>query len=144
EKVRRTRFHAPHRGVSKSRGRVYCLVRTKVLRCGATDLLSLPNKPYSLRLADPKFKPLNASQPIEYVKKKLLFDFQNLDLPSQGLAWNQLPEKWEGLALLSDNRLLVISDNDFLTPELNLSGKKIPFPKCQTPIPTGLFTIQLP
>lgn len=111
---------------------------------GATDLLSLPDKPYSLRQADPKFKPLNASQPIEYVKKKLLFDFQNLDLPSQGLAWNQLPEKWEGLALLSDNRLLVISDNDFLTPELNLSGKKIPFPKCQTPIPTWLFTIQLP
>ena len=111
---------------------------------GATDLLSLPDKPYSLRKADPKFKSLNASQPIEYVKKTLLFDFQDLDLPSQGLAWNQLPEKWEGLALLSNNRLLVMSDNDFLTPELNLSGKKIPFPKCQTPTPTWLFTIQLP
>ena len=111
---------------------------------GATDLLSLPDKPYSLRKADPKFKPLNATQPIEYVKKTLLFDFQDLDLPSQGLAWNQLPEKWEGLALLSNNRLLVMSDNDFLTPELNLSGKKIPFPKCQTPTPTWLFTIQLP
>jgi hypothetical protein len=111
---------------------------------GATDLLSLPDKPYSLRKADPKFKPLNASQPIEYVKKTLLFDFQNLDLPSQGLAWDQLPEKWEGLALLNNKRLLVMSDNDFLTPELNLSGQKIPFPKCQTPIPTWLFTIQLP
>ena len=111
---------------------------------GATDLLSLPDKPYSLRKADPKFKPLNASQPIEYVKKTLLFDFQNLDLPSQGLAWDQLPEKWEGLALLNNKRLLVMSDNDFLTPELNLSGQKIPFPKCQTPIPTWLFTVQLP
>lgn len=110
----------------------------------ATDLTSLPDKPYSHRISNSKFKPLNATQPIEYVKKTLLFDFQNLDLPSQGLAWNQLPEKWEGLALLNNNRLLVISDNDFLTPELNLSGKKIPFPKCQTPIPTWLFTIQLP
>jgi hypothetical protein len=110
---------------------------------GATDLLSLPDKPYSLRKSDPKFKPLNATQPIEYVKKTLLFDFQDLDLPSQGLSWDQLPEKWEGLALLNNNRLLVMSDNDFLTPELNLSEKKIPFPKCQTPVPTWLFTIQL-
>jgi len=110
----------------------------------ATDLLSLPDKPYSLRKTDPKFKPLNASQPIEYVKKNLLFDFRDLDLPSQGLAWDQIPEKWEGLALLNNNRLLVMSDNDFLSPELNLSDKKIPFPKCQTPIPSWLFTIQLP
>jgi hypothetical protein len=111
---------------------------------GATDLLSLPDKPYSLRKSDPKFKPLNATQPIEYVKKTLLFDFQDLNLPSQGLAWDQIPEKWEGLALLNNKRLLVMSDNDFLNPELNLSGKKIPFPKCQTPVPTWLFTIQLP
>jgi len=110
----------------------------------ATDLLSLPDKPYSLRKTDPKFKPLNATQPIEYVKKNLLFDFRDLGLPSQGLAWDQIPEKWEGLALLNNNRLLVMSDNDFLNPELNLSGKKIPFPKCQNPIPTWLFTIQLP
>ena len=110
----------------------------------ATDLLSLPDKPYSLRKTDPKFKPLNATQPIEYVKKNLLFDFRDLDLPSQGLAWDQIPEKWEGLALLNNNRLLVMSDNDFLNPELNLSDKKIPFPKCQTPIPSWLFTIQLP
>ena len=110
----------------------------------ATDLTSLPDKPYSHRISNSKFKPLNATQPIEYVKKTLLFDFQGLDLPSQGLAWNQLPEKWEGLALLNNKRLLVMSDNDFLTPELNLSGKKIPFPKCQTPTPTWLFTIQLP
>ena len=110
----------------------------------ATDLTSLPDNPYSHRISNSKFKPLNTSQPIEYVKKTLLFDFQDLNLPSQGLAWDQLPEKWEGLALLNNNRLLVISDNDFLTPELNLSGKKIPFPKCQTPIPTWLFTIQLP
>ncbi|NCZ53476.1 MAG: esterase-like activity of phytase family protein, partial [Verrucomicrobia bacterium] len=110
----------------------------------ATDLLSLPDKPYSLRKTDPKFKPLNATQPIEYVKKNLLFDFRDLGLPSQGLAWDQIPEKWEGLALLNNNRLLVMSDNDFLNPELNLSGKKVPFPKCQNPIPTWLFTIQLP
>jgi hypothetical protein len=109
----------------------------------ATDLLSLPDKPYSLRKTDPKFKPLNATQPIEYVKKNLLFDFRDLDLPSQGLAWDQIPEKWEGLALLSLDRLLVLSDNDFLTPELTINGKKIPFPKCQNPIPTWLFTIQL-
>jgi len=111
---------------------------------GATDLLSLPDKPYSHRISNSKFKPLNSSQPIEYVKKTLLFDFQDLNLPSQGLAWNQLPEKWEGLALLNNKRLLVMSDNDFLNPELNLSGKKIPFPKCQAPVPTWLFTIQLP
>ncbi len=110
----------------------------------ATDLTSLPDKPYSHRISNSKFKPLNSSQPIEYVKKTLLFDFQDLNLPSQGLAWDQLPEKWEGLALLNNNRLLVMSDNDFLNPELNLSGKKIPFPKCQNPIPTWLFTIQLP
>ena len=109
----------------------------------ATDLLSLPDKPYSLRKTDPKFKPLNATQPIEYVKKNLLFDFRDLDLPSQGLAWDQIPEKWEGLALLSLDRLLVLSDNDFLTPELTISEKKIPFPKCQTPIPSWLFTIKL-
>ncbi len=110
----------------------------------ATDLTSMPDKPYSHRISNSKFKPLNSSQPIEYVKKTLLFDFQDLNLPSQGLAWDQLPEKWEGLALLNNNRLLVMSDNDFLNPELNLNGKKIPFPKCQNPIPTWLFTIQLP
>jgi hypothetical protein len=109
----------------------------------ATDLLSLPDKPYSLRKTNPKFKPLNATQPIEYVKKNLLFDFRDLDLPSQGLAWDQLPEKWEGLALLNNNRLLVINDNDFLNPELTISEKKIPFPKCQTSVPTYLFTINL-
>ena len=71
---------------------------------GVTDLLSLADKPYSLRKADPKFKPLNADQPIEYVKKALLFDFHDLDLPAKGLAWDQVPEKWEGLALLSPDR----------------------------------------
>ncbi len=110
----------------------------------ATDLTSLPDKPYSHRISNSKFKPLNSSQPIEYVKKTLLFDFQDLNLPSQGLSWDQLPEKWEGLVLLNNKRLLVMSDNDFLNPELNLSGKKIPFPKCQAPVPTWLFTIQLP
>ena len=110
---------------------------------GATDLLSLPDKPYSLRKADPKFKPLTADQPIQYVKKTLLFDFENLDLPSQGLAWDQVPEKWEGLALLAPDRLLVIADNDFLTPELTLGGKKVPFPKCQTPVPTWWFSVRL-
>ena len=110
---------------------------------GATDLLSLPDKPYSHRRSDPKFKPLHADQPIEYVKRTLLFDFHNLNLPSQGLVWEQLPEKWEGLALLSDNRLLVICDNDFLTPELTIGGKKAPFPKCQTPVNTWWFVIKL-
>jgi len=109
----------------------------------ATDLTSLPDKPYSHRISNPKFKPLNSSQPIQYVKKNLLFNFSDLDLPSQGLAWDQIPEKWEGLALLSPDRLLVLSDNDFLTPELTISGKKIPFPKCQTSVPTYLFTINL-
>jgi len=110
---------------------------------GATDLLSLPDKPYSLRKADPKFKPLNADQPIEYVNKTLLFDFHSLDLPSKGLAWDQVPEKWEGLALLSPDRLLVIADNDFLTPELTLGGKQVPFPKCQTPVNTWWFSVRL-
>ena len=110
---------------------------------GATDLLSLPDKPYSLRKANPKFKPLNADQPIDYVKKSLLFDFKDLDLPAKGLAWDQVPEKWEGLALLSPDRLLVIADNDFLTPELTLSGKQIPFPKCQTPVDAWWFTVRL-
>jgi len=110
---------------------------------GATNLLSLPDKPYSLRKADPKFKPLNADQPIEYVKKTLLFDFHSLDLPSKGLAWDQVPEKWEGLALLSPDRLLVIADNDFLTPELTLGGKQVPFPKCQTPVNTWWFVLKL-
>ena len=110
----------------------------------ATDLLALPDKPYSLRLSDPKFKKLDARQDIQYVKTGTLFDFDSLDLPSQGLAWDQLPEKWEGLALLSDDRLLVLCDNDFLTPELTLGGKKVPFPKCQNTVPTRLLTIQLP
>jgi len=130
-------------GSTKSKVAIFKSVCVLDLK-GATDLLSLPDKPYSLRKTDPKFKALNATQPIEYVKKNLLFDFRDLDLPSQGLAWDQIPEKWEGLALLNNNRLLVMSDNDFLNPELNLSGKKIPFPKCQTPVPTWLFTIQLP
>ncbi len=104
----------------------------------------MPDKPYSLRLSDPKFKKLDARQDIQYVKTGTLFDFESLDLPSQGLAWDQLPEKWEGLALLSDDRLLVLCDNDFLTPELTLGGKKVPFPKCQNTVPTWLLTIQLP
>ena len=110
---------------------------------GATDLLTLPEKPYSLRKADPKFKPLNADQPIEYVNKTLLFDFHSLDLPSKGLAWDQVPEKWESLAQLSPDRLLVIADNDFLTPELTLGGKQVPFPKCQTPVNTWWFSVRL-
>jgi len=57
----------------------------------ATDLTSLPDKPYSHRISNSKFKPLNTSQPIEYVKKTLLFDFQDLNLPSQRLAWDQQP-----------------------------------------------------
>jgi len=109
----------------------------------ATDLLALPDKPYSLRSSDPKFKKLDARQNIQYVKTSTLFDFESLDLPSKGLAWEQLPEKWEGLALLDDNRLLVIADNDFLNPELTIGGKTIPFPKCQNTVPTWLFTIKL-
>ena len=109
----------------------------------ATDLLSLPEKPYSLRKADPKFKPLNANQPIVYVKKKLFFDFHELDLPSKGLTWDQVPEKWEGLALLSPDRLLVIADNDFLTPELTLAGKQVSFPKCRTPVDAWWFAVRL-
>jgi len=109
----------------------------------ATDLLKLTDKPYSLRSSDPKFKKLDAKQDIQYVKTGTLFDFDSLDLPSKGLAWDQLPEKWEGLTLLSDDRLLVICDNDFLTPELSIGGEKIPFPKCQTPVNTWLFTVKL-
>ena len=109
----------------------------------ATDLLALPDKPYSLRSSDPKFKKLDAQQNIQYVKTGTLFDFDSLDLPSKGLAWEQLPEKWEGLALLSDGRLLVICDNDFLTPELTIGGQKIPFPKCQNVVHTWLFTVKL-
>ena len=109
----------------------------------ATDLLKLTDQPYSLRSSDPKFKKLDAKQDIQYVKTGTLFDFDSLDLPSKGLAWDQLPEKWEGLALLSDDRLLVICDNDFLTPELTIGGKTIPFSKCQTPVNTWLFTVKL-
>ena len=109
----------------------------------ATDLLALPDRPYSLRSSDPKFKKLDARQSIQYVKTDTLFDFASLNLPSKGLAWEQLPEKWEGLAILPGDRLFVISDNDFLTPELTLGGKKIPFPKCQTPVDTWLFTVKL-
>ena len=110
---------------------------------GATDLLSLPDKPYSQRPFDPKFKKLDARQNIQYVKTNTLFDFASLDLPSKGLAWEKIPEKWEGLAFLPDDRLFVISDNDFLTPELTLGGKKIPFPKCQNPVDTWWFTVKL-
>jgi hypothetical protein len=109
----------------------------------ATDLLSLPDKPYSLRPSDPKFMKLDAQQGIQYVKTSTLFDFESLDLPSKGLAWDQLPEKWEGLTLLTNNRLLVICDDDFLTPELSIGGKKIPFPKCQIPVNTWFFTVLL-
>ena len=109
----------------------------------ATDLRTLPDKPYSLRSSDPKFKKLDAQQNIQYVKTGTLFDFESLDLPSKGLAWEQLPEKWEGLALLSNDHLLVICDNDFLTPELTIGGKLIPFPKCQNTVHTWLFTVKL-
>jgi hypothetical protein len=109
----------------------------------ATDLLSLPDKPYSLRPSDPKFMKLDAQQGIQYVKTSTLFDFESLDLPSKGLAWDQLPEKWEGLTLLTNNRLLVVCDDDFLTPELSIGGKKIPFPKCQIPVNTWFFTVLL-
>ena len=91
----------------------------------------------------PIFSQSRYHQPIEYVKKSLLFDFHDLDLPAKGLAWDQVPEKWEGLALLSPDRLLVIADNDFLTPELTLSGKQVPFPKCQTPVDAWWFTVRL-
>jgi len=109
----------------------------------ATDLLKLADQPYSLRSSDPKFKKLDAKQDIQYVKTGTLFDFDSLDLPSKGLPWDQLPEKWKGLTLLSDDRLLVICDNDFLTPELTIGGKTIPFSKCQTPVNTWLFTVKL-
>ena len=110
---------------------------------GATDLLALADKPYSLRPADPKFKKLDAQQNIQYIKTGTLFDFESLDLPSKGLAWEKLPEKWEGLAILPDSRLFVIADNDFLTPELTIGGNKIPFPKCQIPVDTWWFMVKL-
>ena len=95
---------------------------------GATDLFSLPDKPYSLRPSDPNFKKLDDRQDIQYVKTEILFSFESLGLPSKNLPREKLPEKWEGLAYLPGDQLLVVSDNDFLNPEITL-GKKYPFPQ---------------
>lgn len=86
------------------------------------------------------------------VGRTLLFNLAALDTDAAGLAREELPAKWEGLAIsnLEGGRLRVLlsSDNDFLTPQLFLwdeAAKKthpVIFPRAQKPQDTWVLEVE--
>lgn len=85
------------------------------------------------------------------VKRTVLFNLAALDTAAFGLTREEMPAKWEGLAVESIRgdrvRLLLSSDNDFLTPQLALrdeSGtvREQPFPRVKRPQDTWVFEVE--
>jgi hypothetical protein len=114
----------------------------------ATNLLSLPERPYAQSPGNPAFKPLHRDSPVAFVKKSLVFNLPDL-VGQLGLDRKQLAAKWEGLALLpapspKSLRLLMTADNDFLTPHPVFNGVTENFPRAKDAVPTQLFEILVP
>lgn len=84
------------------------------------------------------------------VKRTVLFNLAALDTAKHGLTRDEMPAKWEGLAVTKVDgarvHLLVSSDNDFLVPELSISdGHKprfVPFPRAARAQDTWIFEVE--
>lgn len=84
------------------------------------------------------------------VTRTVLFNLAALDTAKHGLTRDEMPAKWEGLAVetIEDGRvrLLLSSDNDFLVPELSLSDghapRVIPFPRAARAQDTWIFEVE--
>ena len=85
------------------------------------------------------------------VRRTVLFNLAALDTASLGLPREDLPAKWEGLAVVSvaDGRvrLLLSSDNDFLVPELRLErgggeAVAVPFPRAVRAQDTWILEVE--
>jgi len=84
------------------------------------------------------------------VQRTVLFNLAALDTAAHGLPRAEMPAKWEGLAVAAVDgdrvRLLLSSDNDFLFPELSLSGgqapRLVPFPRAVRAQDTWIFEIE--
>ncbi|MDD5198315.1 MAG: esterase-like activity of phytase family protein [Terrimicrobiaceae bacterium] len=112
---------------------------------GATNLLSLPGRPYDQLPGHPAFKPLSRHAPVSFVRKTLLFNLPDLT-PPFGISAKSLAAKWEGLTLLPPKspqhfRLLMTADNDFLNPKLVFNGVTHRFPRARDAVPTQIVEI---
>lgn len=87
------------------------------------------------------------------VARTVLFNLAELDTASVGLPREEMPAKWEGLAVLAVEdgrlRLLMSSDNDFLASTLLLrSGdgppSPVPFPRVEQAQDTWIIEVETP
>jgi hypothetical protein len=85
------------------------------------------------------------------VRRTVLFNLAALDTASSGLPREELPAKWEGLAVAGIEgdrlRLLLSSDNDFLTPRLHLrdesgSAREVEFPRAERAQDTWILEVE--
>jgi len=87
----------------------------------ATNLLSLPGRPFDQQPGSPGFQPLSASAKFKPAAKALVINFAE----APPLSTNEFAAKWEGIALLAGTsaghrQMLVACDNDFLNPSLKI------------------------
>lgn len=89
----------------------------------------------------------------EPVRRTTLFNLAALDTASVGLPREAMPAKWEGLAVSGADegrlRLLLSSDNDFLTPVLKLkngdaAAADVPFPRAERTQDTWVIEVETP
>ncbi len=85
------------------------------------------------------------------VRRTALFNLAALDTASSGLPREELPAKWEGLAVAGIEgdqvRLLLSSDNDFLTPRLHLrdesgAAREVEFPRAERAQDTWILEVE--
>jgi hypothetical protein len=114
----------------------------------ATNLFSIPGRPYDQLPGTANFQPLSPNDQVKPVVKKLVV---NLAEPPTPLPPNEFAAKWEGIALSPGNKpgqrqMVIGCDNDFLNPMLKIKGHDVPFPRAKQPVPTTflLFELHLP
>ena len=87
------------------------------------------------------------------VQRTVLFNLAALDTAAFGLPREEMPAKWEGLAVLAVEdgrlRLLISSDNDFLASTLLLrsgdgSPLPVPFPRAEQAQDTWIIEVETP
>lgn len=114
----------------------------------ATNLLSVPNRPYGRQPKETTFRQLLPNEMIKPVKKTLVVNFAS---SFSAVEPKEFGAKWEGLALTprdaNGRRTMVLAcDNDFLNPTLQIGGREIVFSRAKHSSPTQflLFELELP
>src|SRR5205807_896514 len=97
----------------------------------ATNLFSIPDRPYDQVPDTANFQPLSPNDKVKPVVKKLVVNFAE---PPAPLSPNDFAAKWEGIALLPGidagrRQMLIGCDNDFLNPTLKIKGQGVAFPR---------------